>query len=74
MSDCIFCKIARGELGALIYEDEKVAAFRDVKPMAKVHILIVPKEHIPCIDECEDGALLGHMLLTARKLAKREGI
>ncbi len=74
MNDCIFCKIAAGEIGSLIYEDELVAAFRDVKPMAKVHILIVPKKHVSCIDECEDEPLLSHMLMTARKLARSEGI
>ena len=72
--DCIFCKIAAGEIGSLIYEDEKVAAFRDLNPVAPVHILIVPKQHIANIDECDDPELLGHLFMTARKLAREEGI
>lgn len=49
--DCIFCKIIKGEIPSTkVYEDEYVYAFRDINPMAPVHVLVVPKEHIPCAD------------------------
>lgn len=74
----IFGKIIEGELPAdVVYEDDKVLAFRDVNPQAPVHILIIPKQkEIPTLNDAgaEDQALLGHMMLTAAKLAKQEGI
>ena len=77
MSDCIFCKIINGEIPSTkVYEDELVYAFRDIAPAAPVHILIVPKEHICCANKLEDShkELLGHIILTAKKLAEAEGI
>ena len=74
----IFGKIIEGELPAdVVYEDDDVLAFRDVNPQAPVHILIIPKQkEIPTLNDAgaEDQALLGHMMLTAAKLAKQEGI
>ena len=74
----IFGKIIEGELPAdVVYEDDEVLAFRDVNPQAPVHILIIPKQkEIPTLNDAgaEDQALLGHMMLTAAKLAKQEGI
>ncbi len=55
MEDCIFCKIARGEIGSLVYENEFVAAFDDLNPQAPVHTLIVPKKHIENIEALEFG-------------------
>jgi histidine triad (HIT) family protein len=75
--DCLFCKIAAGELGAPpLYQDEQVTAFRDINPQAPVHILIVPNKHIASVDAAtgEDQALLGQLLLTAAKIAQNEGI
>ena len=76
--DTIFGKIIRGELPAdVVYEDDDVLAFRDVNPQAPVHILIIPKQkEIPTLNDAgvEDQALLGHMMLTAAKLAKQEGL
>ena len=75
--DCIFCKIIAKEIpGELLYQDERVTAFRDIQPAAPVHILIVPNKHIPSMNEAtvEDEALLGYMQLIAQKLAKEEGI
>lgn len=69
--DCIFCKIVKGEIPAnKVYEDELVYAFKDIKPIAPVHILIIPKEHIPTIVDLSDGdkSLVGHMVLVARRL------
>ena len=55
MEDCIFCKIANGEIGSLVYENEFVAAFDDLNPQAPVHTLIVPKKHIENIEALEIG-------------------
>lgn len=70
----IFEKIIDREIPSTIeYEDESVIAFRDVTPQAPIHILIVPKKRIVSINDCkdEDAALLGELLLTAKKLAKK---
>ncbi|MCP4143258.1 MAG: histidine triad nucleotide-binding protein [Chloroflexi bacterium] len=75
--DCIFCKIIAKEIpGDILYEDEQVMAFRDIQPAAPIHILIVPKKHIPSINEVteEDETLLGHLHIVAKKLAEKEGI
>ena len=56
MSDCLFCKIIAGEIPSTkVYEDNWVYAFRDINPQAPVHILVVPKEHIPSIAEIDPG-------------------
>jgi histidine triad (HIT) family protein len=76
MSDCIFCKIASGEIPAeKLYEDEEFLAFKDLNPQAPVHFLLIPKKHIGSIMELEaaDTALMGRFLLKAQKLAKSNG-
>ncbi|HSG08237.1 MAG TPA: histidine triad nucleotide-binding protein [Longimicrobiales bacterium] len=76
-SDCLFCRIASAEIPAnLVHEDERLVAFRDIGPQAPVHILIIPREHVASLDAAQDGHrdLLGAMLLTARDLARAEGI
>ncbi|HSG91019.1 MAG TPA: histidine triad nucleotide-binding protein [Pseudomonadales bacterium] len=76
--DTIFGKIIRGEIPAdVVFEDDEVLAFRDVNPQAPVHVLIIPKrKEIPTLNDAgdEDKALLGHMLLTAAKIAAELGI
>lgn len=75
--NCIFCKIAAGQMGGPpLYQDEHVTAFRDINPQAPVHLLIIPNKHIVSLNEAavEDQALLGHLLLTAATLAEQEGI
>ena len=75
--DCIFCKIVKGEIPSqIVYEDEWVAAFQDVAPMAPVHILIVPKKHIPTLNDTteEDALLLGKLQLAAVRIAEKQGI
>lgn len=76
--DTIFGKIIRREIPAdIVYEDEQVLAFKDVNPQAPVHLLIVPKqEEIPTLNDAtpEHASLLGHMMLTARQLAAKQGI
>ena len=76
-TDCIFCKIVNGSIPSKkIYEDDDVIAFNDIKPLTKVHFLIVPKLHIESLANCEvqHQALLGKMLLLAPKLAKEQGL
>ncbi len=77
MKDCIFCKIVDKELPAdILYEDNNVIVFKDIKPKAPLHILIVPKKHIPSINhlELEDKELMGEMFLAAKKMAKKQGV
>ncbi len=77
MEDCIFCKIASGEIpSAKVYEDERVLAFRDQDPQAPVHVLIIPKRHIRSLDECgeEDRELLGYMLSKVKDIAAGEDL
>ena len=76
MSDCIFCKIAAGEIPSeKVWEDDEVFAFRDLNPQAPQHFLIVPKKHIPKLSETtsEDQALLGKLLLTAIRITRESG-
>lgn len=75
--DCIFCKIVNGEIPAkLAYEDEQIIAFDDIDPKAPQHKLIVPREHINTINDlkAEHQALVGHMILSAQKIAKSIGV
>ena len=75
--DCIFCKIVDGEIPAkVLYQDEKVIAFPDINPLAPVHLLIIPRKHIPSLADLseDDSSLVGEMVNIANQLAKREGI
>ncbi len=75
--DCIFCRIADGKMKSdILHQDEEMIAFRDVNPLAPIHILIVPRKHIPTVAElAEDEApLIGTMVKVANRLAKREGV
>lgn len=77
MKDCIFCKIATGQVQAqIVYQDEDVAVFKDLNPQAPVHLLIIPVKHISKLDEAneQDMVLLGKLQLTAAKVAKDLGI
>lgn len=70
---CIFCKIANKEIPAdILFEDDNILAFKDAHPLAPVHILIIPKEHIESIDDLEEGhaSLVGKMFLVAKNIAK----
>ncbi|MFW0094519.1 MAG: histidine triad nucleotide-binding protein [Coxiella endosymbiont of Haemaphysalis qinghaiensis] len=73
---CTFCKITKGKLGKLIYEDEQVVAFYDITPQAPIHILIIPRRHITTINDTSDmdEQLLGHMITTATQLAQNNNI
>jgi histidine triad (HIT) family protein len=75
--DCVFCKIIAGEIPTeILYKDEEIIAFRDIKPLAPVHLLIVPRKHVPSLNEMEeaDASLVGRMVVVASKLAQDEGI
>lgn len=75
--DCIFCKIARGELGgAPLFQNERVTAFRDVNPQAPSHILIIPNQHLASLEDAttDDQALLGELLSVAAEVARQEGV
>ena len=77
MDECIFCKIVRGEMPAtIVYKDEQVTAFRDIRPVAPTHILVVPNKHIASMNEVaeHDEQLLGHMLTVVTPIADGEGI
>ena len=76
-ADCIFCKIVAGNIPATkVYEDDDLIAFNDIHPIAPVHFMIVPKEHIESLASAEEKhqALLGKILLLAPKLAKQQGL
>ncbi len=77
MSDCLFCKFVSGEIEPdKVYEDDHVLAFRDINPQAPTHILVIPKKHIPTLNDlqAEDEALVGKLYLAAQKIARDEGI
>ena len=77
MNECLFCKMVSGVIPCdKVYENEYVLAFRDIDPKAPTHILIIPKKHITTLNEINenDQDLLGELLLTAKKIAKDEGI
>ncbi|QLG88835.1 histidine triad nucleotide-binding protein [Chitinibacter bivalviorum] len=77
MTDCIFCKIASGAIPAdKVYEDDDVLAFRDIRPAAPVHLLLIPKKHIDSMltTTKEDEALLGKMLALTPNLARDNGL
>jgi histidine triad (HIT) family protein len=76
-NDTLFAKIVRREIPAqIVFQDEDVTAFRDLNPAAPTHILIVPNQIIPTLNDAtpEDERMLGKLLLTAQKLAAQEGI
>lgn len=76
-NDTLFGKIIRKEIPAdIVYEDDLCLAFRDIQPVAPVHVLIIPKQYIPQLSLAgeEDQALLGHLLLTVKKVAEQLGI
>lgn len=77
MGDCLFCKIIGKTIPAkIVYEDEQTLAFEDINPQAPVHILVIPKKHIPTIIDLEedDNNRLGHIFKVANKIAKDKGI
>jgi len=77
MTDCIFCKIAAGDIPATsLYDDGDVLAFPDINPEAPIHLLIIPRKHIPTLNDLTeaDAALIGRMHLAAKQLAAELGV
>lgn len=77
VEDCIFCKIVRKEVPAdILFEDDNLIAFNDIHPQAPTHVLIVPKEHIPTVNDLteDQAALVGNLVLRAQALAAQRGI
>ena len=77
VSDCLFCKIVRGEIPAdRVHEDDLTLAFRDINPKAPTHILVIPREHIASAADLRDahGPLVGRMFAAIAELARAEGI
>lgn len=76
-NECIFCKIAKGEIPAeKLMDTDDLVAFRDIHPKASTHMLIVPKEHIPTMNNVtgDKSALIAKMFIAAKDLAKKEGV
>lgn len=77
MEECIFCKIIKGEIpSSKLYEDEEILAFKDINPLAPVHILVIPKKHIETADDIseEDEATIGKIFTIIKKLAKENNL
>ena len=77
MSDCLFCKIIAGEIPSQkVYEDADCLAFKDIRPSAPVHILLIPKKHIASLQDlsADDAALMGKLMLTVPKIAHDNGL
>ena len=75
--DCLFCKIVAGEIPSQkVYEDEEILAFRDIAPMAPVHILVIPKTHIGSVDEvtAENSGVVAHIFQVIPKIAQAENL
>jgi histidine triad (HIT) family protein len=76
MTDCIFCKIVRGEIPSRkVYEDGDMLAFHDINPVAPVHFMIIPKKHVDSLGDCDDtqAPVLGRMMAMAGRLARAQG-
>ena len=77
MPDCLFCRVAAGEIPAsIVYEDTRLIAFKDINPQAPTHILVIPRQHIASLNDLgpEDEALVGEMTRRAAAIAKEEGL
>jgi len=76
MADCLFCKIIERTIpSTVVYEDDRVMAFTDIEPQAPTHVLIVPKRHIPTLNDigAEDDQIIGEMVRRAAAIAKERG-
>jgi histidine triad (HIT) family protein len=77
MDQCIFCRIVQGKAPAkIVYKDESVLAFEDIHPQAPIHLLVVPRKHLPSLTEMgpEDEPLIGHVLAVAGRLARERAV
>jgi histidine triad (HIT) family protein len=74
---CVFCRIASGEIPSkIVYEDDRFVAFEDIKPQAKVHILVIPRRHIERVNDLQDrdSELVGGLIIRARDIALKNGL
>lgn len=77
MDDCIFCKIIGKEMSSeIVYEDERILAFKDIHPAAPIHILVIPKKHIPSLTEItkEDESIIGEIYTIINSIAEQQGV
>jgi histidine triad (HIT) family protein len=77
MNDCLFCRVVAKKIPSkVVYEDQETVAFEDVNPQAPVHVLVIPKKHIPTTLDLspDDMQLIGHMFRVAADIAKEKGI
>ena len=75
MAECLFCRVVRGEVPAkIVVQNDRMLAFRDIKPQAPTHLLVIPTSHIASLNDADDPKLLGELLLFARDVAKQEGL
>lgn len=75
--NCIFCKIAAGEIDAeIVYQDDAVVAFRDTNPQAPTHVLVIPRKHVPTINDLGEGDVdtVGRLFLAAGRVARDDGV
>lgn len=74
-NQCLFCRIVQREIPAtLIAETEDCVAFRDINPQAPVHVLVIPREHVPSLNDAADPCLVGRLATLAAEIARKEGI
>jgi histidine triad (HIT) family protein len=75
MSDCLFCRIAAGEIPAkVVAQDDRFVAFHDIAPQAPTHILVIPRKHVGSLDDADDAAMLGDLLAFVRQIARDAGV
>jgi histidine triad (HIT) family protein len=77
MADCLFCKIVERKIpSSIVYEDERVLAFNDINPQAPTHVLVIPKRHIPTLNDLstEDDQIVGELVRRAALIARERGL
>ena len=77
MPACLFCQIVNGQTsGRIVYEDDSVVGFEDIRPKAPIHLLLVPRKHIPTLLDLEPGdeMVIGHIFLLSARLARERGL
>ena len=75
MTDCIFCKIINGDFGTeFVYQNDYAVVFKDINPKADTHLLVVPRLHVESLNELDDEALLGKLMMTVKNVTKSLGI
>ena len=77
MAECLFCRIALGEIPAtVVYQDDVVVVFRDIDPQAPTHVLLIPRKHVPSLSHLspEDDQIIGYLVRIAAQIARSEGV